>query len=266
MKQPHDVTPYRHAFAVELRRALAARSVTGHGLAAAVGISQRQVWFWMDGRSLPFLRTATRAADALNWPRLFEIIKEARTVRCLACKRTLVTENSAALRWYCDEVCRKVATALGQTGQVASPQQVKITALQKAIGDMCDACEPSGLCNDGSCPLRGVSPLPVREGVIVAVPVPDGRKSRWDHPEQRAALSRQMKALWAGRDATKRKEKTRAANKARWAGYTPEERAALGQRISEGRRTATWHGGVATTTSGDTARSAPLPTTSEQAA
>ena len=30
-----------------------------------------------------------------------------------------------------------------------------------AVGEMCDTCEPAGLCFQVDCPLRGVSPLPL---------------------------------------------------------------------------------------------------------
>lgn len=225
---------FHHTFAVELQRALAKRNVTQRSLAAAMGVSQRQVWYWVTGRTLPYLGNAVRIADALDWPSITEIVRLGRTVACRTCGRRVVSEVSNSSRRYCDETCRRVGIKSGRQGKVPDGRDGKIARLTTAIDAMCRSCEPAGVCNDGGCALRLVSPLPLRVGVALVPLAEDGRRSRWDDPAERAKSSATLKAQWA--KSAGRRERTSASNRARWAAMTPEERAARGRRISEGIR------------------------------
>jgi transcriptional regulator with XRE-family HTH domain len=221
-------------FAVELRRALERRNVTQRSLAETVGVSCRQVWYWTSARSLPYVATATRIADALEAGQLVEIVRAARTAVCRNCGRKIVSETSNMSRRYCDEACRRLAVKKGRQGRVPDARDRKIALLTAAVDRMCRACEPAGVCADGACPLRLVSPFPLRAGLVLVAPAPDGRRSRWDDPRERERASETMRAIHAAtRD---RSERVTAWNRARWAGMTAEERAERGRKISAGIR------------------------------
>lgn len=227
---------YRHVYAVEVRRALETRNVTQANLARAVGISPRQVWYWITARSLPYLESARKAADALDWPSLIQIVQAARTSKCRTCGRRIVSETSNMSRRYCDETCRRVGVKAGRQGTVPDARDGKIALLQAGVDAMCQSCEPTSICSDGACPLRNVSPFPLRKGLALIPIAIDGRKSRWDNPAEHDKASASLKALWAGSE--KRRQRTADWNRVKWATMTPEERAERGRRISEGLRRA----------------------------
>lgn len=228
------ITSYHHAFAVELVRALTKRNVTQRSLAAALGVSQRQVWYWASGRTLPYIANAARITDALDWPSIVEIVRLGRTVPCRTCGRRVVSEVSNASRRYCDETCRRVGVKAGRQGQVPDSRDGKIARLTAAVDAMCRACEPAGVCSDGSCALRLVSPLPLRAGLALVQLAEDGRRSRWDDPAARERASVVLRERWA--KSADRRERVSKANRETWAAMTPEQRAARGRRISEGIR------------------------------
>lgn len=227
---------YGYAFASELRKALGKRNVTQKALAATLDTVPRTVWYWATGRSLPYLNTATKIADALDWPMIVEIVRLGRTTKCRACGRKMISEASNSTRVYCDEQCRRHGIKLGRQGAVPDARDTKIRRLTASIDAMCWTCEPTGVCSDGGCPLRLVSPLPLRKGLTVVAPAPDGRKSRWDDPAARERAAAKMRAAWAENGA--RRQRISDVNKARWAAMSDEERRDLGRRISVGRRAA----------------------------
>lgn len=223
-----------HAFAVELRRAQERRNVTTRALAEAVGVSQRHVVWWRLARSLPYVASAVRVADALDWPPLVDIVRRARTFTCVACGRRGVSEGTGAQRRYCDESCRRLGTKAGKARKLPSTTDNKLRLYGAAVGNFCLDCAPSGLCHDAACQLRPVSPLPHVAGLEPIAPAVDGRRSRWDDPQAREKASAQMRELhsmtpdWRARVSAK--------NRARWAAMTDKERAAMGKRISDGLR------------------------------
>ena len=110
----------------------------------------------------------------------------------------------------------------------------QVATLHAAIDAMCRSCEPEGTCRDEACALRPVSPLPLARGEVR-----DIRPRAIDTPEGKAAQSARTRRVLAERwsDPAAR-EAASEAMRERWAGVTPEERAARGRRISEGKRRA----------------------------
>jgi hypothetical protein len=102
--------------------------------------------------------------------------------------------------------------------------------LQDAIGAMCRACEPEGVCRDEDCPLRPFSPLPVELHVLRAEPRTEFevRSQARRRPEAMARQSAAMRA-WHADPANRgrRSDQLRAAH----ARKTPEERDAWIERI-----------------------------------
>lgn len=223
----------RARFAGELLLAMAKRDVTTRALAEALGMTQHQVVNWRTGMSLPFVATARRLADALDWPDLAHIVRAARTFRCLGCGRQRVSEGTGSQRRYCDDNCETIAKKAGRGGRLQTPEAIKLRRFGDAVDAMCMSCEPEGVCGDASCPLRGVSPLPCSDKRPVAVPK-QGRKFRWDRPGERERAAARMREI----HQTKSDWRARISewNRQRWANLTPDERADLGHRIAAGRR------------------------------
>lgn len=173
------------AFGRELVKACETRGVLRTELHRTTGIGRTALDNYRTGASLPKLEVARTLAVALEWPRLAEIVKRARTKTCARCGRPFHNDggNQGAKR-YCSPACREVARAdaiasrrtrqAGQTGDGRRRYQAlarlrsgiriaeqRAAELQDAIAAMCADCEPEGLCRTPACPLRGFSPLPM---------------------------------------------------------------------------------------------------------
>ena len=224
---------YKTLFAAEIVRTMQSRDVTTYALASAIGVTQHQVVNWRTGVSLPYVATARLIAEALNAQRLVEIVREARTFRCLGCGRRRISEGTGSPRRYCDSACEKLARKRGTTGHLITAELTKIAQLTAAVDAMCTACEPEGLCQDALCPLRSVSPLPCRAPIPVAVPT-TGRKSRWDNPAERERAAELMRKLHS--ENRLRRERISEWNRQRWASLSPAERAQRKANILAGIR------------------------------
>lgn len=114
MKPLSPVSPRRvaaAAFGAELRKAMKARGVSVKRLQEAIGGGTSSVAIWKLGDNLPRTDTARRVAEALDWPKLVEIVREARSGSCGRCGRTFVNEGGA-LKLYCSSDCRDIAATL----------------------------------------------------------------------------------------------------------------------------------------------------------
>lgn len=170
-------------FGAELQRAMTARKMRPHHVfkAAGGGYSHFSFDAWLKGRALPRLDRAIRLADALDWPKLAELCRRARTGHCQRenCGREFVTE-AGKCRMYCSPACyklvheygvgyahaerKKVGGAQAQLLKEAAEGRASLEerdALRRAVGAMCADCEPEGYCRTAACPLRSVSPLPL---------------------------------------------------------------------------------------------------------
>lgn len=220
-------------FTNEVRRAMAAKRVTGYALADALGVTQHQVNRWCHGQSIPLVKMATRIADALDAPMIVELVKQHRTYRCRTCKQPGITEGTGIRRRYCSDTCRRIAKKLGKSGPPISAVGSRLRLYGEAVAEFCGECNPSGLCRDAECALRPVSPLPLAEGLRPVATPKDGRKSRWDRPDERQRASVRMRKAYQANP--ERARKISESNRRRWAAMTPEQRSAIGRKIAAGR-------------------------------
>lgn len=229
-------------FGVELRKAMVKRQVGQHRLAAAAGVASSAVANWKAGGNLPTLGTAIRLTESLDWPRLAEIVRDARRSACIQCGRTFLNEGGRP-KLYCSAECRETG-ARRREGKVAGRRDaiallqselLRVDPVRKqsvgkaltlleadksveridrlgmhrdAVAAMCSTCEPLGYCRTPDCPLRSVSPLPLlvtdKEGDPVS----------------------KAPGAWAPENREHMLETIRIANGRRWARNGERERAA----------------------------------------
>lgn len=205
------------AFGRELVRACEARGIPRTEIHRATGIGRTTLDNYRTGYSLPKLEAASTLAEVLRWPRLREIVVEARTKACARCGRPFHNDggNMGAKR-YCSPECREVAASdaaatrrtrqAGQTGDGRRRYQAlarlrsgiriaeaKTAELRGAVDAMCRSCEPEGVCRTADCPLRGFSPLPLgQHDVGVPRTMADVRReiARKSAPQRSATMVR----------------------------------------------------------------------------
>jgi transcriptional regulator with XRE-family HTH domain len=121
----------------ELAKALEARDISLKALSRALGgTSHTKLWQYKRGRILPRLRTALEISEALAWPRIAELVREARSAACHQCGRMFVMEGGSANKRYCNEKCRNAALRLrahiGQAENAEDAPERRLVARVKA--------------------------------------------------------------------------------------------------------------------------------------
>jgi len=112
--QPLSSTSQRRSvapkFAAELRRAMRERGGSTKRLCEATRIPRSSLGYYLAGRNLPTIEVAQRLTDTLEWPRLLQLVLEARTVRCArtGCPRQFTFEGGKP-KLYCSEDCAQLA-------------------------------------------------------------------------------------------------------------------------------------------------------------
>lgn len=235
--------PHAERFAVELRRAMEARQVGRIRLAMAMGLGSHSIIAaWRSGESLPKAATARSLAAVLEWPRLLELVLEARTQQCArpSCPVTFVHEGSGP-KLYCSVRCRRI---MEQADGVASGRRERDTLyrereqLRAAVRAFCEGCEPAGLCRRSGCSLRPVSPLPLLPAAshVREVATPYDREAGLQALRDGAA--RALDQRWHGEGGEENRRRQGEQTRERWASMSPEERAEVGRRIAENRSAA----------------------------
>jgi hypothetical protein len=190
-------------FGDELAIAMCHRKVGRRRLAQILGMgSDSTIAAWRAGDGLPRLATAVRVADCLAWPSLARIIREARTAECDVCARVFVNESGGPKR-YCSVRCRKVK-AKSRSGATtryrADVAERRLAEHRTAVETMCGACSPEGICDGPDCPLRGVSPLPLRidrrDDPDTATPADGPYGTPQARARTRALLSASTRGAW----------------------------------------------------------------------
>jgi transcriptional regulator with XRE-family HTH domain len=157
--------PRAERFARELERAMSERKVGSRPLAESVGCGRSAVQQWRHGSVLPRITMAQRLAEALDWPRLESLAAEVRRKECVVCKAGFVDDSGSDNRVYCSMECRRVKASMDlgtDRRQRSSFAEHRLRSHMAAIAEMCRQCQPDGMCVDAECPLRAVSPLPLR--------------------------------------------------------------------------------------------------------
>ncbi|MGH2465415.1 MAG: helix-turn-helix domain-containing protein [Candidatus Limnocylindrales bacterium] len=274
MTQPLSInSPRRQAaakFGAELRRAMLKREVSQKVLARATGCAVSAVAMWKAGGNLPRLDTVVRLVDALDWPALMAIAREARSGHCQRCGREFINEGGSPKR-YCSPECQNVdaqlrqpppgrlladavraelgrdgivrrrplATALAGYSRSDSKRQARIDrsarqleVVQASVDAMCAGCEPLGVCRTPECALRPVSPLPLALRPDLTADEPIRPEGPWG-PANRERMTAAIAAASQRRWARDGEREAQSARmRARHAAATPEEHAAWVGRIS----------------------------------
>ena len=140
-------------FAAALDAAMKRRELPGYRLARAAGVSRNAIYSYRRGTWLPSIEIAARIAAALHAPELSRLAAEAHRAFCAACGRPFdritVDARFCSRRCYDDHRTKGVGLR-----REPSPRQ-------RAINEMCTACEPDGICHAADCPLRPYSPMPL---------------------------------------------------------------------------------------------------------
>lgn len=171
-------------FGRELVKAVETRRIPWNELWRVTGIGRTALDNYRIGASLPRTEAAAALAHVLEWPKLLEIVRKARTRACARCQRPFRMEGgNSGRKIYCSPACRDLAGQEAQAsrrlrkgGQTDDRRQTaaaiarlrsgiriaedRAAELADAIDLMCRGCEPEGLCRTADCPLRAFSPLP----------------------------------------------------------------------------------------------------------
>lgn len=159
-------------FGAEVDLAIRRRGVSVAFIAERIDVSRAVVREWRQGRFVPRPDTARRLGELLEWPALTELVLEARRGNCQTCGAEFINETSGPRR-YCDNKnCRPVRLKSRRGVPVAlraDAAERTVNSLVdgmlvyfQSVAKMCGTCEPEGVCRMASCPLRSVSPLPLR--------------------------------------------------------------------------------------------------------
>lgn len=171
-------------FGRELVKACHTRGIPRNELWRATGIGRTALDNYRTGSVLPRTEAAAALAQILDWPKLLEIVRQARTRSCARCGRPFRMEGgNSGRKIYCGPACRDLAgqdkaasRRLRKGGQTDDRRQTtaaiqrlrsgmriaedRAAELADAIDAMCRDCEPQGICRTADCPLRAFSPLP----------------------------------------------------------------------------------------------------------
>lgn len=229
------------------------REVGQRRVAEFAQVASSAVANWKTGGNLPTLAVAIRLSETLDWPKLAEIVRDARRAQCQQCGRVFLNEGGAP-KLYCSGSCRDEA-ARRREGKVAGRRDAiailrgelfRVGAVRKqsigkaltlldadkaveridrlgmhreAVAAMCNTCEPLGYCRTPDCPLRAVSPLPL----LIT--------------DKEGDLASRAPGPWAGENRERMLKSIRAANAKRWSRDGERERAAAltSQRWEENR-------------------------------
>lgn len=163
-----------------VRRQRLAQNMTMKQLAAEVGITDRGLWALEHGRTFPRYTSACAIAEALNDPMLVDMIHNRRRKDCTICGKSFLNLSDTDRKVMCGSACKKVyqmrktrsyeesyrENKMSQLVRALSRTEKAVKKLELAVTSMCQGCEPMGVCKDGGCPLRTVSPFPLRERII----------------------------------------------------------------------------------------------------
>ncbi len=164
----------RPSFASSLKRVMKNRKLDALQVAELVGVSRSTVSTWLAGPlHIPSPAVAARLAKALDAPYLASTAHSERDRTCDFCGTVFEALNRRSVARFCSSPCRtrwwhvKRAQESRERrldhlsmlrNQVEELTSEKAT-MKEAIRTHCNRCEPDGVCRDGSCDLREVSPF-----------------------------------------------------------------------------------------------------------
>lgn len=158
-------------FAAELRKAMLRRHLAAGAIATALGCNVKHVQRMARADATPSLTMANRLAELLIWDGLATLGLALHTDTCLECGKATVAD--VGRRRYCNDLCNGAGW---HRSQMAGHQRNLVIRehrardVLEAVVAMCAECEPAGICVRVECPLRPVSPLPLRVGRSLEAP------------------------------------------------------------------------------------------------
>ena len=154
----------RDFFSAELRRALDRNGLTAAALAQQLSLSYHRVHHWVKGRSMPSLQTVALIADHLSDDELSRAGIAASNRECKNCGEFYTASSSQGRSYLCGRGCQlqneRVRQKSGSSMVKRNPDSSE-NKYRLAVANFCGACEPGGICRNGACELRPVSPLPL---------------------------------------------------------------------------------------------------------
>lgn len=137
-------------------------------LAAEVPMAQSAMYRLTRGDRFPSLRVAEALARILDAPYLAEAMLERRKKSCIICGATFIDRGTKRDAVCCGTPCNRTLRARRDRGirehsnaHAAIIARRRLETYSAAVVAFCRSCEPEGICRNGSCELRTVSPLPL---------------------------------------------------------------------------------------------------------
>ena len=195
-------------FARELSKAMLTRKVGARTVAKAIGnIGRSSIVNWKTAQALPRMESAEALATALRWPKLEELIRQARTVKCQGpgCDIEFI-HNLPTRRSYHSIRCQRLAERARHLSGVRSRVDHDnitrgLAQSRSAVAAFCRGCEPEGSCHQPKCALRAISPLPLVElrqfrSVAPANPAPGPYGTAQNRAKTIAAVKAASQERW----------------------------------------------------------------------
>lgn len=262
-------------FGIELREAMSERGIGTKTLAPQVPCATSAIANWRSGYNLPTLKTSLKLAEALQWPKLVDLAKEARTGVCPVDGTVFVNEGGKP-KLYCSSRCRGAAEDARQRGYVPEPDMVLVKAIERitstagpvrkgalkesaatfrstrnkgvritlardldrsraAIEAFCRSCEWDGFCKAPACELRPVSPLPLEPRLELPGPA-ERAEGAWGESNRDHMLASIREANAERWSRPGERERASDAKRDWHANLTPAQRAEWIRKVSERRK------------------------------
>lgn len=152
-------------FGEMLRLTMARRGVTARELHRATGLSETAISNWFHGLKTPMPECVVKLSDALQDSRLTNLYARLMQGTCV-CGKTFARLSTKPKQAYCSMRCNRREWQRRKFGfknqQRAYVAERLVSEFSTAVVAFCKACEPDGVCAQSKCPLRSVSPLPLR--------------------------------------------------------------------------------------------------------
>lgn len=154
----------RDFFSTELRRSLDRNGLTAATLAQQLSLSYHRVHHWVTGRSMPSLQTVAFIANHLSDDELSRAGIAVHNRECKNCGEIYTANSPQGSSKLCGRRCQRqnerVRQKSGRSMVKRNPDSYE-NKYRLAVANFCGGCEPGGICHNGSCDLRPVSPLPL---------------------------------------------------------------------------------------------------------
>jgi hypothetical protein len=146
----------------ELVKALNADGRPMVQIAADAGLAVDTIFAVRKGRGLPLHQTVLAICEEVGADHIVAMSIEMREKPCAICGSRFVDMSRRLNRTYCTTRCltlRRQRLLRDNRAREAMVGRNRLEMYQAAVVAYCHGCEPQGICRDGECSLRPVSPL-----------------------------------------------------------------------------------------------------------